>query len=98
MLKYFDPHIHMVSRTTDDYQNMAAAGITCVGEFHYLHHQPGGMPYDDPNEMGRALVEAARQAGIRLTLLDAVRCQTSHDRGCSSGSVSTCGVGSRRSR
>ena len=32
MLKYFDPHIHMVSRTTDDYQNMAAAGITGVIE------------------------------------------------------------------
>ena len=32
MPKYFDPHIHMVSRTTDDYQNMAAAGITGVIE------------------------------------------------------------------
>jgi formiminoglutamate deiminase len=49
---------------------MAAAGITCVGEFHYLHHRPDGGPYADPNEMGLALVEAARQAGVRLTLLD----------------------------
>ena len=52
------------------YREMAAAGITCVGEFHYLHHQPDGTPYDDPNEMGLALVHAAREAGIRLTLLD----------------------------
>ncbi len=33
---------------------MRATGITAVGEFHYLHHQPDGTPYDDPNEMGRA--------------------------------------------
>jgi formiminoglutamate deiminase len=49
---------------------MVAAGITTVGEFHYLHHQPDGTPYDDPNAMGHALIEAARTAGIRLTLLD----------------------------
>lgn len=53
------------------YAEMALAGITCVGEFHYLHHGPGGIPYADPNEMGRALIEAARRAGIRITLLDA---------------------------
>jgi formiminoglutamate deiminase len=52
------------------YREMAAAGITSVGEFHYLHHQPDGTPYDDPNAMGVALVEAAREAGIRITLLD----------------------------
>ncbi|MDG4792873.1 formimidoylglutamate deiminase [Micromonospora sp. WMMD1082] len=53
------------------YAEMALAGITCVGEFHYLHHGPGGTPYADPNAMGAALVEAAAHAGIRLTLLDA---------------------------
>ena len=37
------------------YAEMALAGITCVGEFHYLHHAPGGAPYDDPNAMGEAL-------------------------------------------
>jgi formiminoglutamate deiminase len=52
------------------YAEMALAGITCVGEFHYLHHGPGGIPYADPNEMGRALIAAATQAGIRITLLD----------------------------
>ena len=50
---------------------MALAGITAVGEFHYLHHGPGGTPYADPNEMGRALIAAAAEAGMRITLLDA---------------------------
>ncbi|MGD9485561.1 formimidoylglutamate deiminase [Streptomyces sp. TRM70308] len=52
------------------YAEMALAGITCVGEFHYLHHAPGGRRYADPNAMGRALIAAAADAGVRLTLLD----------------------------
>ena len=52
------------------YGEMAVAGVTGVGEFHYLHHQNGGTAYDDPNAMGEALRHAARDAGIRLTLLD----------------------------
>jgi formiminoglutamate deiminase len=52
------------------YREMAAAGITTVGEFHYLHHQADGTAYDDPNAMGSALIEAAREAGIRIALLD----------------------------
>jgi formiminoglutamate deiminase len=52
------------------YTEMALAGITCVGEFHYVHHQPGGVPYSDRNAMGAALIEAAAQVGVRLTLLD----------------------------
>ncbi|GAA2859901.1 formimidoylglutamate deiminase [Streptosporangium fragile] len=52
------------------FAEMALAGITCVGEFHYLHHAAGGVPYDDPNAMGHALVQAAREAGLRIALLD----------------------------
>ncbi|MEV7674332.1 formimidoylglutamate deiminase [Streptomyces sp. NPDC088752] len=52
------------------YAEMALAGITSVGEFHYLHHAPGGTPYADPNAMGEALIAAAAEAGIRITLLD----------------------------
>ena len=52
------------------YAEMALAGVTAVGEFHYLHHAPGGVRYDDPNAMGEALRRAAADAGIRLTLLD----------------------------
>ena len=49
---------------------MVLAGYTVVGEFHYLHHDHGGRPYADPNAMGEALIAAAAEAGIRLTLLD----------------------------
>ncbi|MEH0396694.1 formimidoylglutamate deiminase [Streptomyces sp. B21-088] len=52
------------------YAEMALAGITAVGEFHYLHHAPGGTPYDNSNAMGEALIAAAAEAGIRITLLD----------------------------
>ena len=52
------------------YAEMALAGISCVGEFHYLHHAPDGTAYADPNAMSRALIEAAGQAGLRFTLLD----------------------------
>jgi formiminoglutamate deiminase len=50
---------------------MALAGITCVGEFHYVHHAPDGAPYEDPNAMGRAVLAAAAEARVRITLLDA---------------------------
>ncbi|RIQ11106.1 formimidoylglutamate deiminase [Jiangella rhizosphaerae] len=53
------------------YAEMALAGVSVVGEFHYLHHGPGGTPYADPNAMTAALRQAAADAGIRLTLLDA---------------------------
>jgi formiminoglutamate deiminase len=49
---------------------MALAGVTGVGEFHYVHHAPDGTPYEDPNAMGEAVLAAAGEAGIRITLLD----------------------------
>ena len=52
------------------YAEMLLAGYTTVGEFHYLHHAPGGARYADPNAMSHALIQAAADAGIRLTLLD----------------------------
>lgn len=51
------------------YAEMLESGYTTVCEFHYLHHQPDGRPYDDPAEMSNALIAAARDTGIRLTLL-----------------------------
>ncbi len=59
---------HRLARAT--FAEMALAGITCVGEFHYLHHQADGTPYRDPNVVGEALIAAASDAGIRITLLD----------------------------
>ena len=52
------------------YAEMALAGVTTVGEFHYLHHGPDGTAYEDSNEMGRMLIAAAAEAGVRVTLLD----------------------------
>jgi len=59
---------HRLARAV--FAEMALAGVSCVGEFHYLHHQLGGRPYADPNAMGRALLQAAAEAGLRITLLD----------------------------
>jgi formiminoglutamate deiminase len=56
---------------TATFGEMALAGITTVGEFHYVHHDRGGAAYSDPNEIGKALIEAARAAGVRITLIDA---------------------------
>ena len=57
-----DPDSYLaLARAT--YREMVAAGITSVGEFHYLHHQPDGTPYDDPNAMGHALVAGGRGGG-----------------------------------
>ena len=51
------------------YAEMLEAGYTTVCEFHYLHHAPDGRPYADTAAMSRALIAAARETGIRLTLL-----------------------------
>ncbi|MEU6301862.1 formimidoylglutamate deiminase [Streptomyces chartreusis] len=59
---------HALARAV--YAEMALAGVTSVGEFHYVHHAPGGTPYADPNAMGEALIAAAADAGVRITLLD----------------------------
>jgi formiminoglutamate deiminase len=64
-----DPDSYLaLARAT--FGEMALAGITTVGEFHYLHHGPGGSRYEDPNALGRAVIAGAREAGIRITLLD----------------------------
>lgn len=51
------------------YVEMLKAGYTHVCEFHYLHHQPDGEPYANPAAMSEAIIEAAKEAGIGLTLL-----------------------------
>jgi formiminoglutamate deiminase len=64
-----DPDAYLaLARAT--YAELALAGVTCVGEFSYLHHPPDGGRYADPNAMSEALVQAAADAGVRLTLLD----------------------------
>lgn len=59
--------LYAVSRLA--FVEMALAGVTTVGEFHYVHHQPDGRPYDDVHELARAVVRAAREAGLRIVVL-----------------------------
>jgi formimidoylglutamate deiminase len=56
---------------SETYAEMRAAGYGMVGEFHYVHHQPDGTPYPEPNEMAHAVAEAAVQAGLEIVLLPA---------------------------
>jgi formimidoylglutamate deiminase len=68
MASRFDPDaLHAVASQL--YVEMLEAGYTTVCEFHYLHHAPDGSAYATPGAMSDALVAAAREAGIRLTLL-----------------------------
>lgn len=59
--------VHAVA--TQLYVEMLEAGYTSVCEFHYLHHSPDGKPYENPAAMSQALIAAARDTGIRMTLL-----------------------------
>ncbi|MDI1251706.1 formimidoylglutamate deiminase [Thermomonas sp.] len=68
MAARFDPELlHAVACQL--YVEMLEAGYTSVCEFHYLHHAPDGQPYAQADAMSRALIRAARDTGIRITLL-----------------------------
>ncbi|WP_437298019.1 formimidoylglutamate deiminase [Sorangium sp. So ce426] len=62
--------IHAIS--TVAYRELRAAGVRTVGEFHYVHHQPGGAPYADRTVLADAVIEAAREEGLRIALLRVV--------------------------
>lgn len=62
--------IHAISKVA--YRELRAAGVRTVGEFHYVHHQPGGAPYADRTILADAVIEAARAAGLRIALLRVV--------------------------
>jgi formimidoylglutamate deiminase len=47
---------------------MLASGVTCVGEFHDLHHQPDGSPWPEPNFLAQEILRAAHDVGIRIAL------------------------------
>jgi formiminoglutamate deiminase len=59
--------IERVSRVA--FRELRRAGVRTVGEFHYVHHQPNGTPYDDRTVMSHAVVRAAKAEGLRITLL-----------------------------
>ena len=59
--------IHDISLVA--YRELHAAGVRTVGEFHYVHHQAGGAPYEDRTALADAVIRAAREAGLRIALL-----------------------------
>ena len=62
------------------YLEMLEAGYTRVCEFHYLHHQADGRPHAEPAAMAQALIAAAREVGIGLTVLPTLYCHGGFDR------------------
>jgi formiminoglutamate deiminase len=59
--------IYEISRVA--YRELFSCGVRTVGEFHYVHHQPGGTPYDDRTILSDAVIRAARDEGLRIALL-----------------------------
>lgn len=70
-------HVFHISRLA--FTELAMAGYSAVGEFHYLHHGPDGEPYEDRIEMADAVVRAAREAGLRITLLRVIYERGGHE-------------------
>ena len=66
------------------------AGYTAVGEFHYVHHRPDGVPYEEPNELALAVIDAARAVGVRILLLMAAYARGGAGRGPSPGQRRFC--------
>jgi formimidoylglutamate deiminase len=69
------------AHTRSCFAEMLQRGITCVGEFHYLHHRADGRPYDDANELSQQVIRAAADVGLRLVLLEVyyARAGVEHD-------------------
>jgi formimidoylglutamate deiminase len=74
------------------YTEMVNAGYGSVGEFHYVHHQPDGTPYQEPNAMAFAVALAAQEAGLEIVLLPAAY----HRNGWRDGADVAPEVGQRR--
>ena len=51
------------------FAELAMSGVTAVGEFHYVHHAPGGTPYADRLTLAESVIHAALEVGIRITLI-----------------------------
>ncbi|MBP9113380.1 MAG: formimidoylglutamate deiminase [Polyangiaceae bacterium] len=55
--------------TLDAFRVLRSAGIYTVGEFHYVHHQADGTPYNERTLLSDLAIQAAKEAGIRICLL-----------------------------
>lgn len=60
---------HVESITALVQMEMLESGYATNVEFHYLHHQTDGTPFDNPAEMCDRVIAATQQTGIGLTLL-----------------------------
>ena len=58
---------------------MALSGITTVGEFHYIHNDVNGKPYDDPNLIAKQVIRAANDVGLRIALLRVAYARAGYD-------------------
>lgn len=61
-----DADVYDVARMA--FLEMLLSGITCIGEFHALHHQPDGTPWPDPNRIAHEVLRAAHDVGLRIAL------------------------------
>lgn len=62
--------IYEISRIA--YEELRRAGVLYVGEFHYVHHQPDGTPYEERTLLADCVIRAAKDAGLRIALLRVV--------------------------
>jgi formiminoglutamate deiminase len=69
---------------------LAMSGVTAVGEFHYLHHDRGGRPYADRVELSEAMIQAAREAGVRITLIRAAYMRAGYQQALAPGQQRFC--------
>ena len=82
----------LYQQAVNTYREMLAAGYSSVGEFHYVHHQPGGQPYADPNVMSEAVLQAGHDAGIRVVLLMTAYAQSGFNLPPEEGQLRFCDV------
>jgi formimidoylglutamate deiminase len=75
------------------FTEMRAAGYTAVGEFHYVHHQPDGTPYPEPNALALAVVEAADAAGLPIVLIPTAYARAGAQRALEPGQRRFCDPG-----
>ncbi|MFO0611828.1 MAG: formimidoylglutamate deiminase [Polyangiaceae bacterium] len=62
--------MHAIARVA--YAELFRRGVRTVGEFHYVHHQMGGTPYEDRTILAETMIRAAREEGLRIALLRVV--------------------------
>ncbi|MSU24434.1 MAG: formimidoylglutamate deiminase [Opitutus sp.] len=71
--------LYVVARMA--FTEMLLSGVTCVGEFHSLHHQPDGTPWPEPNFAAQEMMRAAHDTGIRLALFNVACAQAASPAG-----------------